>query len=69
MAADLTVVEDHCQRIGKGPDHSQHDEGAILVSGRLLQVTIRSDGLKGLHVDRPATASESMDEARPALDP
>src|ERR1039457_2988102 len=64
MAADLTVVEDHRQRVGKDTDHGQHDEGTVLMGGGLLQVTIRGDGLKGLHVDRPAAASELVDEIR-----
>src|ERR1035441_637931 len=64
MAADLTVVEDHRQRVGKDTDHGQHDEGTVLMGGGLLQVTIRGEGLKGLHVDRPAAASELVDEIR-----
>src|ERR1035441_3473808 len=63
-AADLTVVEDHRQRVGKDTDHGQHNEGTVLMGGGLLQVTIRGDGLKGLHVDRPAAASELVDEIR-----
>src|ERR1035441_11038267 len=31
MAADLTVVEDHRQRVGKDTDHGQHDEGTVLM--------------------------------------
>ena len=33
MAADLTVVEDHRQRVGKDADHGQHDEGTVLMGG------------------------------------
>src|ERR1035437_7007304 len=62
MAADLTVVEDHRQCVGKDTDHGQHDESTVLMGGGLLQVTIRGDGLKGLGVDHPATASELVDE-------
>jgi len=56
MAADLTVVEDHRQGVGHDTDQGQHDEGAVLMGGGSLQVTIRGDGLKDLRVDRPATA-------------
>src|ERR1035438_628570 len=64
MAADLTVVEDHRQRVGMDTDHGQHDEGTVLMGGGLLQVTIRGDGLKGLHVDRPAATHSIVDEIR-----
>src|SRR5665811_495807 len=64
MAADLTVVEDHRQCVGKDADHGQYDEGTVLMGGGLLQVAIRGDGLKGLRVNGPATASELVDEAR-----
>src|SRR6266545_4664482 len=64
MAADLTVVENCGESEGQDTDHGQHDEGTVLMGGGLLQVTIRGDGLKGLSVDRPAAATELMDEVR-----
>src|ERR1035437_2616919 len=58
MAADLTVVEDHRQCVGKDTDHGHHDESTVLMDGGLLQVTIRGDGLKGLG-DRKSTRLNS----------
>ena len=54
MAADLTVVEDHRECVGKDTNHGQHDEGTVLMGGGPLQAAIGGDGLKGLHADRPA---------------
>jgi len=46
MAADLAVVEDQGQGIGKKPDHGQHHQGCSLVDSGVFEVTVGGDGLK-----------------------
>src|SRR5437879_12101033 len=64
MAADLAVVEDQGQGIGKKPDHGQHHQGRGLVDCRVFEVTVRGDGLKDCGIDSPTGASGLMNEQR-----
>jgi hypothetical protein len=62
MAADLAVVEDQGQGIGKKPDHGEHHQGRGLVDGGVFEVTIVGDGLKDFGIDSPTAAAELMNE-------
>src|SRR5438309_11069128 len=64
MAADLAVVEDQGQGIGKKPDHGQHHQGRGLVDCRVFEVTVSGDGLKDFGIDSPTAATELMNEQR-----
>src|SRR5205807_9548409 len=64
MAADLAVVEDQGQGIGKKPDHGQHHQGRGLVDSRVVEVTVSGDGLKDFGIDSPTAATELMNEQR-----
>ena len=46
MAADLAVVEDQGQGIGKKPDHGQHHQRGGLMDSGVFEVTVGGDGLK-----------------------
>src|SRR5712671_2038835 len=58
MAADLAVVEDQGQSIGKKPDHGQHDQGRGLMDSGVFEVTVGGDGLKHFGIDSPTAAAE-----------
>src|SRR6266849_2733632 len=64
MAADLAVVEDQGQGIGKKPDHGQHHQGRGLVTGGVFEVTVGGEGLKVFRIDSPTAATELMNEQR-----
>src|SRR6266478_1243653 len=64
MAADLAVVEDQGQGIGKKPDHGQHHQGRGLMDSGVFEVTVGGDGLKNFCIDSPTTAAELVDEQR-----
>src|SRR5882762_8142617 len=64
MAADLAVVEDQRQGIGKKPDHGEHHQGRRLVDRRVFEVTVSGDGLKDFGIDSPTAATELMNEQR-----
>src|SRR5216684_7446601 len=64
MAADLAVVEDQGQGIGKKPDHGQHHQGRGLVNGGVFEVTVGGEGLKDFRIDSPTAATELMNEQR-----
>src|SRR5260370_20380432 len=64
MAADLAVVEDQGQGIGKKPDHGQHHQGRGLVNGGGFEVTVRGEGLKDFRIDSLTAATELMNEQR-----
>ena len=64
MAADLAVVEDQGQGIGKKPDHGQHHQRRGLMDSGMFEVTIVGDGLKDFGIDSPTAAAELMNEQR-----
>jgi hypothetical protein len=64
MAADLAMVEDQGQGIGKKSDYSQHHQRRGLMDRGVFEVTVGGDGLKNFGIDSPAAAAELMDEQR-----
>src|SRR5260370_42175263 len=64
MAANLAVVEDQRQRIGKKSDHGEHDQCRGLMNGGMFEVAVVGDGLKYFSIDSPAAATELMNEQR-----
>src|SRR5207253_10055491 len=64
MAADLAVVEDQGQGLGKKPDHGQHDQRRGLMDSGMFEMTVRGDGLKNFRIDSPTAAAELMNEQR-----
>src|SRR5438445_4428760 len=64
MAADLAVVEDQGQGIGKKPDHGQHYQRRGLMDSGMFEMTVGGDGLKNFCIDSPTAAAELMNEQR-----
>ena len=64
MAADLAMVEDQGEGIGKKPDHGQHHQRRGLMDRRVFEVTVGGDGLKNFRIDSPTAAAELMNEQR-----
>ena len=64
MTADLAVVEDQRQSIGKKTDHSEHHQSGGLVDGGVFEVTVGGEGLKDFGMDSPTAATELMKEQR-----
>jgi len=64
MTADLAVVEDQRQGIGKKADHGEHHQGGGLVDGGVFEVTVGGEGLKDFGIDSPTAATELMNEQR-----
>ena len=64
MAANLAVIEDQRQRIGKKSDHGEHHQRGGLMNGGMFEVAVMGDGLKYFRVDSPAAATELMNEQR-----
>ena len=64
MAAQLAVIEDQRQRIGKKSDDGEHEQCRGLMNGGMFEVAVVGDGLKYFRVDSPAAATELMNEQR-----
>ena len=64
MTADLAVVEDQRQSIGKKTDHGEHHQSGGLVDGGVFEVTVGGEGLKDFGIDSPTAATELMNEQR-----
>lgn len=62
MAANLTMVEDQRQSIGKKADHGEHHQGGGLVDGGVFEVTVDGESVKDFGIDSPTTATELMNE-------
>ena len=64
MTADLAVVEDQRQSIGKKTDHSEHHQSGGLVDGGVFEMTVGGERLKDFGIDSPTAATELMKEQR-----
>ena len=62
MTADLAVIEDQRQGIGKKADHGEHHQSGGLVDGGVFEVTVGGEGLKDFGIDSPTAATQLMKE-------
>lgn len=66
VAANLSMKEDHRERVGQNANHRQHDQCSIVVlmDGRMFQMAIGGDRLKDLGINQPPTLTEQINKDR-----